>query len=124
RFAIVMLMIVLLPKLMERVRLPGVLGFMLAGVILGPALAGFMKLDGQVIHFLSELGKVLFMFFVGFEINLAEFHKSRNRSLTFGVLPFLFPFLFGMALARALGCGWNTSALVGSLIASHTLISF
>ena len=124
RFAIAMILIVLLPKLMERLRLPGVLGFILAGVIIGPPLAGILKVNGEVMHFLSELGKLLFMFFVGFEINLSEFNKSRNRSMTFGALTFGLPFVFGLLFAKATGYDWNGAALVGSIIASHTLLAF
>ncbi|MEK7949211.1 cation:proton antiporter [Luteolibacter soli] len=115
---------VLLPKLMERLRLPGVLGFILAGVLMGPNALGLIRADGPVIELLAELGKLLFMFFVGFEIDLDEFKKSRNRSATFGALTFLFPMAGGVLLGRVTGNGWNTSLLIGSIIASHTLLAF
>lgn len=124
RFSIAMGLILLLPKLMERLRLPGVLGFILAGIVLGPNMFGIVKQDGPVITLLAEIGKLLFMFFVGFEIDLDEFKKSRNRSLVFGALTFLFPLLIGIALGRLTGNGWNSSMLIGSLIASHTLLAF
>lgn len=73
---------------------------------------------------LAELGKLLFMFFVGFEIELDEFKKSRNRSLTFGALTFLIPFAAGILLGRVTGNDWNSALLIGLLIASHTLLAF
>jgi Kef-type K+ transport system membrane component KefB len=73
---------------------------------------------------LSEIGKLLFMFFVGFEIDLAEFNRSRNRAFGFGLLTFLLPLAGGVAVARFTGSSWNTSLLIGSLIASHTLLAF
>lgn len=124
RFALAMAMVLLLPKLMERLRLPGVLGFILAGIILGPSMLGTIEAEGPVIILLAEVGKLLFMFFVGFEIDLDEFKKTRNRSLSFGVLTFLLPFIGGIVVGRMTGNGWNTSLLVGSLIASHTLLAF
>jgi Kef-type K+ transport system membrane component KefB len=124
KFAIVMGLSILLPKAMERIRLPPVLGFIIAGVIIGPNALGLVKPDGPVISLLAELGKLLFMFFVGFEIDLAEFNKSRNRSLTFGALTFGLPMIAGVALARLFGNDWNSALLVGSLIASHTLLAF
>ena len=124
RFALAIGLSVLLPKAMERLRLPAVLGFILAGVLLGPNLLGIIKADGPVITLLAEVGKLLFMFFVGFEIDLNEFRKSRNRSLVFGAMTFLLPFLGGVALGRMTGNGWNSSLLIGSLIASHTLLAF
>lgn len=124
RFALAMGMVLLLPRLMERLRLPGVLGFILTGIILGPNMLGTINAEGPVIVLLAEVGKLLFMFFVGFEIDLDEFKKTRNRSLAFGLLTFLLPFLGGIMVGRMTGNGWNTSLLIGSLIASHTLLSF
>lgn len=124
KFAIAIGLSVLLPKAMERLRLPGVLGFIIAGVLVGPAFLNIIKPDGPVIGLLAELGKLLFMFFVGFEIDLAEFNKSRARSLTFGALTFLLPFAGGVALGRITGAEWNSALLIGSLIASHTLLAF
>lgn len=114
----------LLPKLMERMRLPGVLGFILAGILVGPNALALIRPDSPVVELLAELGKLLFMFFVGFEIDLDEFKKSRNRSMTFGLLTFLLPMAGGIIVGRATGNGWNTSLLIGSVIASHTLLAF
>ncbi len=124
KFAIAIGCSVLLPKLMERMRLPGVLGFILAGILVGPNALHLIEADGPVIGLLAELGKLLFMFFVGFEIDIAEFKKSRNRSATFGALTFIFPMAGGVLLGRATGNEWNTSMLIGSIIASHTLLAF
>jgi Kef-type K+ transport system membrane component KefB len=124
RFAIAIGLALLLPKAMERLRLPGVLGFILAGILLGPRLLGVIEPDGKVITLLAEVGKLLFMFFVGFEINLDEFNKSRARSMTFGALTFTLPFGAGVVLALLNGTGLNSALLIGSLIASHTLLAF
>lgn len=124
KFAIAIGLAVLLPKAMERLGLPAVLGFIGAGVLVGPHALGVINPDAPAISLLAEVGKLLFMFFVGFEIDLEEFKKSRNRSLTFGALTFLLPCLAGVAIGRMTGYGWNSSLLIGSLIASHTLLAF
>ena len=124
KFAVAIGLSVLLPKGMERMRLPAVLGFIVAGVLIGPNAFGLIKADGPTITLLAELGKLLFMFFVGFEIDLAEFKKSRSRSAGFGALTFLFPMVGGVILGRATGHEWNASLLMGSVIASHTLLAF
>jgi Kef-type K+ transport system membrane component KefB len=124
KFAIVIGFAVLLPQVMERLRLPAVLGFIVAGALLGPNILGLVQPDGPVIKLFSEVGKLLFMFFVGFEVNLEEFKKSRHRSLVYGVLTFLLPLAGGVALGRLTGNNWNSSLLIGSLIASHTLLAF
>ncbi|QJE94543.1 cation:proton antiporter [Luteolibacter luteus] len=123
-FAIAMALTVLLPRLMERLRLPSILGFIIAGFLLGPAVLGVLKQDGQAITLFAELGKLLFMFFVGFEIDLDDFKKSRAKAMTFGALTFLLPLGAGIALARICGYAWNPSLLIGSIIASHTLLAF
>lgn len=124
KFALGFGLAILLPKLMTRLKLPPVLGFIGAGVVLGPSALNVLDPEGPSIVLLSEIGKLLFMFFVGFEIDLKEFNRTRARSLTFGVLTFLLPLALGTTLARFLGNGWNTSLLVGSLIASHTLLAY
>ncbi len=124
RFALAFGLAILLPKLMGRIGLPPVLGFIAAGALLGPALIGILDPNGAGIVMLAEIGKLLFMFFVGFEIDLKEFNKTRARSLRFGILTFLLPLTFGALLARSLGNNWNSSLLIGSLISSHTLLAF
>jgi len=123
-FALVMVLVVLMPRLAERCKLPSIVGYIIAGFLLGPAMLGVIKQEGQVITLFAELGKLLFMFFVGFEIDLDDFKKARNRALVFGALTFAVPCVFGVMVGRFGGYGWNASLLIGSIIASHTLLSF
>lgn len=123
-FAIAMILIVLMPRLMERVKLPAVLGFIITGIVVGPTGLGIVKQDGPVIELLAELGKLLFMFFVGFEIDLELFKKTRNRSMVFGFLTFIIPLALGIALGRAFDYSWTASLLIGSIISSHTLLAY
>src|SRR5262245_660788 len=98
KFAIAIGLAVLLPKAMERIALPAVLGFIGAGILVGPHALGMISPDAPAINLLADIGKLHFMFFVGFEIDLEEFKKSRDRSLAFGALTFLLPGLAGMLL--------------------------
>jgi Kef-type K+ transport system membrane component KefB len=123
RLAIALAAVILLPRLLERLRIPGVLGFILAGVILGPALAGVLRPESESISLWAELGKLLFMFFVGFEIDLDQFNKARAKAMTFGVMTFAFPFALALLLGRLAGLDWPACALIGSIIASHTLLA-
>jgi Kef-type K+ transport system membrane component KefB len=123
KLAIGLAMVLWLPRLMERFRIPGVLGFILAGVLLGPGVAGMLRSDSESIELWAELGKLLFMFFVGFEVDLVEFNRARTKAALFGTLTFAFPFLGAIVLGRSLGYGWTASLLIGSIIASHTLLA-
>jgi Kef-type K+ transport system membrane component KefB len=124
RFALLMALVIAVPKLFERMKLPGLLGFILIGVLAGPQAFGFVNPDSPIVHLFSDLGKLLFMFFVGFEVDLAEFKKSRGQSFGFGLLTFILPLALGVLVARLNGYGWNASILIGSLLASHTLLAF
>ncbi|QDT56556.1 Glutathione-regulated potassium-efflux system protein KefC [Caulifigura coniformis] len=123
RLAIGLAMVLWLPRLMERFRVPGILGFILAGVILGPGLTGVLRSDSESITLWAELGKLLFMFFVGFEIDLDKFNQARSKSAYFGALTFALPFAAAIFLGWALGYGWIASVVIGSIIASHTLLA-
>lgn len=123
KLAIGLGMVILLPRLLERVRLPGVLGYILAGVVLGPGVTGVLKSDSESLTLWAELGKLLFMFFVGFEIDLEHFGQVRARAALFGFFTFAFPFALAYGLGSAFGYSWVSSLLIGSIIASHTLLA-
>src|SRR5262249_35647091 len=109
-------------------RLGGVIGLPCAGVcraggvVLGPSVLGVAPRTPPVAAFFSDIGKLLLMFFAGLEIDIAQFSRSRHRSLAFGALTFALPLLVGLGLGRAFGYGWVASLLIGSLLASHTLL--
>lgn len=115
---------IVLPRLMERVKLPAVLGYIVAGILLGPAGFGVIQKDSPVITWLSEIGKLLFMFFVGFEIDLALLNKNKSRALAFGFFTFTIPLTGGLLMGRMLGYSWTAALLVGAIVASHTLLAY
>jgi Kef-type K+ transport system membrane component KefB len=123
-FVIAAVSAIAMPRLMERLKLPAVLGYIAAGILIGPAMLGVVQKDGAVITWLAEIGKLLFMFFVGFEIDLALFNSTRSRAVVFGSLTFAIPLTAGILLGRAFGYSWVASLLIGSIIASHTLLAY
>jgi Kef-type K+ transport system membrane component KefB len=122
KFAILFGLIVLLPRIAERLGLPGVVGLLGGGVLLGPELLGVIDPASPVIQLFGELGKLLLMFCAGYEVNLAQFQKVAGRSLAYGVLTFGLPLLIGAAIASVAGYPLNGAVLIGSLLASHTLL--
>src|SRR5215213_1565123 len=122
-FLLIMSIILVTPLLSERVHLPGIIGIILGGMLIGPH--GFHLVDaGERIVFLSTIGLVYLMFSAGLEVDINQFMRVRSRSLVFGCLTFLFPQLMGMGLGRILGLDWLGMILLGSAFASHTLIAF
>lgn len=122
-FLLIMSIILVTPLLSARVRLPGIIGIILGGMVIGPH--GFQLIDaGDRMEFLSTIGLVYLMFTAGLEVDINQFMRVRGRALIFGFFTFLMPQLMGMALGKLLGMGWLGMILLGSAFASHTLIAF
>lgn len=123
-FTLLLLVILTVPPIFERLRLPGLVGLLFAAVILGPEGLGLLSLKSEMIKFLSDVGKIYLMFVAGLEIDLSEFRKTKDRSLGFGLSTFLIPMIFGTAVGYLFNLGMNASVLLGSLLASHTLLGY
>ena len=124
QFAVLMVIILVVPPVCERLHLPAVVGLLMCGVAFGPSGLQMAQTGDTTGRDLSEMGKLLLMFFAGMEIDLAQFNRVRHKSLSFGALTFALPLLAGAAASLTFGYGWVTALLVGSLLASHTLLSF
>jgi Kef-type K+ transport system membrane component KefB len=122
-FLLIMSIILVTPLLSERVRLPGIIGIILGGMLIGPHVFGLIEAGDRMV-FLSTIGLVYLMFSAGLEVDLPQFMRVRGRSVVFGFFTFLLPQLMGMALGRVLGLSWLGSILLGSAFASHTLLAF
>ncbi|MEM6252759.1 MAG: cation:proton antiporter [Cyanobacteria bacterium P01_D01_bin.156] len=121
----ILLMVVLtLPSLFERLKLPGLVGLLFAGIVLGKSVLGVLEADTETMELLAEIGKIYLMFVIALEIDLAKFHKTRYRSLGFGLLIFVSSLAGGLLVGRLLGFGWNTSLLMGAVFAPHTLLGY
>lgn len=124
RFAIAMMLIFAIPPLCRLARLPPVVGFVAAGFLIGPGGIGIIPRNPEVASFFAEIGKLLLMFFVGLEIDLALFKRVRHRSMMFGIMTFAFPLLAGTLVGLASGYPLNGAVVIGSLLSSHTLIAY
>jgi len=123
-FTLLLLVVLVLPPIFEKIKLPGLVGLLFAGVVLGSNGLGLLDAKSETMKLLSDIGKIYLMFVAGLEIDLEEFRKTKERSLGFGIATFIFPLLVGTAIARFFGMGWNASILIGSLLASHTLLGY
>ena len=122
-FLLAMAIILITPLLSERLRLPGIIGIIIGGMLIGPHGFGLMA-DGDRIEFLATIGLVYLMFSAGLEVDINQFMRVRTRALVFGIITFLFPQLMGMGLGYILGLDLLGMILLGSAFASHTLIAF
>lgn len=123
RFAVGMFVLLVFPPLVERFRLPGILGLIVGGIIIGPSILAIAPKSSEVAGFFGDIGRVFLMFLIGLEIDLRQFRKHAAASTVFGVATFCFPMIAGFIVGRSFGYGVNASILIGSLLASHTLLA-
>jgi hypothetical protein len=117
KFAIGMAIIVAVPSLSRRVRLPEVVGLLLAGIVLGPYVLDLFGKERPIADFLGDIGKLLLMFFAGLETDLALFRRSKRRVITFGLITTVIPLLLGTAVGLLFSYGVVTAIVIGSLLA-------
>ena len=122
KFAIALAIIVGVPPLSRRLRVPAIVGLLLAGLVMGPHGLQLYDEHHPVAAFFSELGKLLLMFSAGLEIDLAHFRKVRNKAYIFGILTTTLPLLLGTAVGLLFGYRMVPALVIGSLLASHTLL--
>jgi Kef-type K+ transport system membrane component KefB/nucleotide-binding universal stress UspA family protein len=123
-FAILLAVILVVPLIFERLRLPGLVGLLAAGVVLGPDGLKVLQNESETMKLLSDIGLVYLMFVAGLEVDIEQFRRTKNRSMGFGTLTFIVPLIVGTLVGRFFGFGWNASILIGSLFASHTLLAY
>jgi len=124
QFLVILVIILLAPIIFNRIRLPHILGLIVAGAVIGPNGINLLLRDSSII--LSGTAGLLYIMFVaGLEIDLVQFKKNSFRSLVFGLYTFIIPMGIGyVAGYYLLGFTVNTSILLASLFASHTLIAY
>ncbi len=123
-FAILLTVILIVPLIFERFKIPGLLGLLAAGVVLGPQGLGVFQNESETLKLLSGIGLIYLMFVAGLEIDMEQFQRTKHRSAGFGTFTFLIPLIAGTIVGRIFGFGWNASILIGSLFASHTLLAY
>lgn len=123
-FFIVLVIILLAPVLLNRLKIPHVIGLIVAGVIVGPYGFNVLARDSSFEIF-GQVGVLYLMFLAGLEIDMFHLKKNLKKGLTFGVLTFSIPMAVGIVSSiYVLGFGWTTSVLLASMYASHTLIAY
>ena len=123
KFAIAMAIVVCVPRLSRRIRLPAVVGLLLSGIVIGPHGLDVIGTNRPIADFFADLGKLLLMFCAGLEIDLALFRRARNRVMTFGLLTTGLPLLLGTGVGFLFHYRPVTAIVLGSLLASHTLLA-
>ncbi|WP_111307170.1 cation:proton antiporter [Confluentibacter sediminis] len=124
KFLIILIIILLTPIFLNKVKIPHILGLIIAGAIVGPNGFNLLLRDSGII-LSGTAGLLYIMFLAGLEIDLAEFKINRSKSLWFGMLTFVIPMILGtFSSIYILKLSIPSSILVASMYASHTLIAY
>ena len=123
-FFVVLGIILFAPMLLDRLKVPSIVGMIVAGVLIGPH--GFHILDrDSSFEIFGKVGLYYIMFLAALEMNMQDLQKIKWQALLLGLLSFLFPMLLGFGANRlVLGFGVAASVLMASMYSSHTLISY
>ncbi|MDK9708242.1 MAG: cation:proton antiporter [Desulforhopalus sp.] len=109
--------------LMQRLRQPLILGYLLAGVILGPYTGGLAVTDVHHIELLAEIGVALLLFALGLEFSLKDLKPVKYIALLGTPLQIALTIGLGLAIGGVLGWDWRTSLWFGALISlSSTMV--
>ena len=123
-FFIVLCIILFAPIVMGKLRIPHIVGMVLAGVVVGPHGLNILAKDSSFELF-GHVGLYYIMFLAGLEMNMANFMKNRVRTFTHGIMAFVIPMVMGFFINRAiLEYSVMTSILLASMYASHTIITY
>ncbi len=124
KFLIILAIILCAPLVLDRFRIPPILGLIMAGAIVGEHGLGVLERDSGIVMS-GTAGLLYIMFLAGLEIDMNEFVKNRWRSIVFGIYTFIIPMVLGtVAVIYLLGFSLMSSVLVASMFASYTLLAY
>jgi Kef-type K+ transport system membrane component KefB len=123
-FSLILFIILLSPILLRRLNIPGIIGLIIAGVIIGPHGLNILANDSAIKLF-STIGLLYIMFIAGLELDMNEFKANKNKSLVFGFFTFIIPIAIGFPVCYyLLQYSFDTSFLTASMFATHTLVAY
>ncbi|MFM1809603.1 MAG: hypothetical protein RLZZ382_828 [Bacteroidota bacterium] len=128
-FSLMLFIILLSPILLRRIRIPGIIGLILSGIIIGPKGLGVIGENSLAaegwIKLFSTIGLLYIMFMAGLELDLNQFRRYYKKSVFFGLFTFFIPILLGYPLCYyGLHLSPLASLLTSSMFATHTLVAY
>lgn len=123
-FSVVLFIILLAPILLNRLKIPSLIGIIIAGALIGPNGLNLLTRDASVV-LLGTVGLLYIMFLAGLEIDMADFKRNKYKSILFGLYTFSIPMVLGVVVSYYfLDYALNSSILLASMFASHTLLAY
>jgi Kef-type K+ transport system membrane component KefB len=122
-FVVLFVAVLVGPIAATALRIPGVIGLILTGLLIGPNVTGLIEREGAV-ELLGGVGLLYLMFVAGVELDLDDFARHRRHSLLFGATTFVVPMAIGTVAISAMGFSTLAAVLLASCWASHTLVAY
>jgi Kef-type K+ transport system membrane component KefB/predicted amino acid-binding ACT domain protein len=107
-------------ELAERVKIPAVVGEIVAGIVIGPSVLGLVG-NGDVLRTLGELGVVLLLLEVGMEMDLGELGQVGRTSVTVAAIGVIAPLVLGLGAMLAIGDDFNTALFVAAALTATSV---
>ncbi len=123
-FSLILFIILLSPIFLRRLKIPGIIGLIISGVIVGPN--GFNIIEkNSAIDLFATIGLLYIMFIAGLELEIIEFKKNKYKSIGFGIFTFLIPLSIGIPVCYyLLRYDISASILISSMFSTHTLVAY
>lgn len=129
-FSLILFIILIIPNILNKVKIPGIIGLIIAGIVIGPKGLNFFIEEDSFVEIFSTIGLLYIMFIAGLELDLNQFKANRNKSIAFGFLTFIIPLGLGFPIFYYLlhpidpNIDLNASLLIASMFATHTLLTY
>jgi Kef-type K+ transport system membrane component KefB len=123
-FAIILLVILISPVVLRKFRIPGLIGLVVSGIIIGPS--GFNIIEKtNAIDLFATIGMLMLMFIAGLDLDQKQFSRTKYKSLLFGFLTYTLPFGIGLPVCfYILHYNITTSLMISNMFATHTMVSY
>ncbi len=123
-FLVLFVVVIVGPPLLQRARVPGIIGLLLGGYVIGPHGLNLIGAGDTTVPQLGQIGLLYLMFVAGVELDLALVRVHRRAVISFALITFACPMLLGSAVGFSLSWSAPAALLLGSLFASHTLLLY
>ena len=123
QFTVLLTAALVVQFIMKQLHLPSLIGLLLIGMIMGPDGLHILPRE-PVVDLMGTIGLIYVMFIAGLEIDIDIFRNNKQETISLGLFSFLFPLIPAVIAALAMGWGWAAAVLLGSVISSHTLLTY
>ena len=123
-FLVLFVVVIIGPPLLQRARIPGIIGLLLGGFAIGPNGLNLIGAGNTTVPELGQIGLLYLMFVAGVELDLALLRVHRRAVIAFALITFACPMLLGATIGFSLSWSAPAALLLGALFASHTLLLY